>query len=46
MAAPSPTTAATGAKPGCLIASHGPCHRDLCDRSAAALGRIDPGFAV
>jgi 3'(2'), 5'-bisphosphate nucleotidase len=31
---------------GCLIASHGPCHQDLCDRSAAALGRIDPGFAV
>ena len=31
---------------GCLIASHGPCHQDLCDRSAAALSRIDPGFAV
>ena len=35
-----------GRQAGCLIASHGPCHRDLCDRSAAALGRIDPGFAV
>jgi 3'(2'), 5'-bisphosphate nucleotidase len=31
---------------GCLIASHGPAHAELCRRSAAALERIDPGFAV
>ena len=31
---------------GCLIASHGPNHQELCARSAAALARIDPGFAV
>ena len=31
---------------GCLIASHGPNHQELCSRSAAALARIDPGFAV
>ena len=31
---------------GCLIASHGPNHEELCARSAAALARIDPGFAV
>jgi 3'(2'), 5'-bisphosphate nucleotidase len=31
---------------GCLVASHGPNHEELCARSAAALARIDPGFAV
>ena len=31
---------------GCLIASHGPCHTELCDRALAAMAEIDPGFAV
>jgi len=31
---------------GCLIASHGPSHRLLCERAAAAMAAIDPGFAV
>jgi 3'(2'), 5'-bisphosphate nucleotidase len=31
---------------GCLIASHGPAHADLCRRAAAAMATIDPGFAV
>ncbi|MFZ0407175.1 MAG: 3'(2'),5'-bisphosphate nucleotidase CysQ [Cyanobium sp.] len=31
---------------GCLIASHGPVHRELCERARAAMGAIDPGFAV
>ncbi|MBD2550526.1 3'(2'),5'-bisphosphate nucleotidase CysQ [Microcystis elabens FACHB-917] len=31
---------------GCLIASHGPAHADLCRRAAAAMAAIDPGFAV
>ncbi len=31
---------------GCLIASHGPRHRDLCERAMAAMATIDPGFAV
>jgi len=31
---------------GCLIASHGPAHSELCERSAAAMATIDPGFAV
>ena len=31
---------------GCLIASHGPCHTELCDRAQAAMAEIDPGFAV
>jgi 3'(2'), 5'-bisphosphate nucleotidase len=31
---------------GCLIASHGPAHAELCERAAAALATIDPGFAV
>jgi 3'(2'), 5'-bisphosphate nucleotidase len=31
---------------GCLIASHGPSHRELCDRTAAAMAVIDPDFAV
>ena len=31
---------------GCLIASHGGSHAELCERAAAAMGRIDPGFAL
>ncbi len=31
---------------GCLIASHGPAHAELCARAAAALAVIDPGFVV
>ena len=31
---------------GCLIASHGPAHGELCRRAAAAMATIDPGFAV
>ena len=29
---------------GCLIASHGPAHAELCERAAAAMAVIDPGF--
>ena len=31
---------------GCLIASHGKAHAALCDQSAEAMSRIDPGFQV
>ena len=31
---------------GCLIASHGPSHQQLCEKAAAAMAVIDPGFAV
>jgi 3'(2'), 5'-bisphosphate nucleotidase len=31
---------------GCLIASHGASHRQLCETAAAAMATIDPGFAV
>jgi 3'(2'), 5'-bisphosphate nucleotidase len=31
---------------GCLIASHGASHHELCERAAAAMAVIDPGFAV
>ncbi|MBM5801270.1 MAG: 3'(2'),5'-bisphosphate nucleotidase CysQ [Cyanobacteria bacterium K_DeepCast_35m_m2_023] len=31
---------------GCLIASHGPVHGELCARAAAAMAVIDPGFAL
>ena len=31
---------------GCLIASHGASHRELCERAVAAMATIDPGFAV
>jgi 3'(2'), 5'-bisphosphate nucleotidase len=31
---------------GCLIASHGLAHRELCERAGEALQAIDPGFAV
>jgi len=31
---------------GCLIASHGPAHQQVCQRAASAMASIDPGFAV
>lgn len=31
---------------GCLIASHGPSHDELCRRAAAVMATIDPGFAL
>jgi 3'(2'), 5'-bisphosphate nucleotidase len=31
---------------GCLIASHGLRHIELCERARAAMARIDPGFEV
>ncbi len=31
---------------GCLIASHGPAHAEICRRAASAMATIDPGFAV
>jgi 3'(2'), 5'-bisphosphate nucleotidase len=31
---------------GCLIASHGRAHRELCRRALAAMAEIDPGFPV
>jgi len=31
---------------GCLIASHGRFHGELCRRSLEAMARIDPGFSV
>ncbi len=31
---------------GCLIASNGPAHADICRRASAAMATIDPGFAV
>ena len=31
---------------GCLIASHGPAHAELCTKAAAAMAAIDPGFEV
>ncbi len=31
---------------GCLIASHGPAHRELCERANEAMAAIDPDFAV
>jgi len=35
-----------GRQAGCLIASHGPCHPELCERAAAAMATIDPGFSL
>jgi len=35
-----------GLQAGCLIASHGPAHNELCARAAEALATIDPGFTV
>lgn len=31
---------------GCLIASHGPAHAELCRRAAAAMAEIEPGFVL
>jgi 3'(2'), 5'-bisphosphate nucleotidase len=31
---------------GCLIASHGPAHGELCRRAATCMATIDPGFVV
>ena len=31
---------------GCLIASHGRSHSQLCETAAAAMSTIDPGFVV
>ena len=31
---------------GCLIASHGRSHSQICETAAAAMSTIDPGFAV
>jgi 3'(2'), 5'-bisphosphate nucleotidase len=31
---------------GCLIASHGPAHAELCKEASAAMAVIDPGFVV
>ena len=31
---------------GCLIASNGPAHAEICRRAARAMATIDPGFAV
>lgn len=35
-----------GLQAGCLIASHGPAHAELCQRTAEAMQRIDPGFPL
>jgi 3'(2'), 5'-bisphosphate nucleotidase len=35
-----------GLQAGCLIASHGKRHDDLCRRAALALASIDPGFPL
>jgi 3'(2'), 5'-bisphosphate nucleotidase len=31
---------------GCLLASHGLAHAELCEKVAAAMAAIDPGFAL
>ena len=31
---------------GCLIASHGSCHSELCQAAAEAMAAIDPGFPL
>jgi 3'(2'), 5'-bisphosphate nucleotidase len=35
-----------GLQAGCLIASHGPLHGLICERVAAAMAQIDPGFPL
>jgi 3'(2'), 5'-bisphosphate nucleotidase len=35
-----------GLQAGCLIASHGKAHDELCRRAARAMARIDPGFPL
>ena len=31
---------------GCLIASHGACHTEICAKAAVAMAQIDPGFPL
>ncbi|MBM5815993.1 MAG: 3'(2'),5'-bisphosphate nucleotidase CysQ [Cyanobacteria bacterium K_Offshore_surface_m2_239] len=38
--------AGDGLQAGCLIASHGVAHSELCERAASAMDRIDPHFRV
>ncbi|MEB3157595.1 MAG: 3'(2'),5'-bisphosphate nucleotidase CysQ [Cyanobacteriota bacterium] len=38
--------AGDGLQAGCLIASHGVAHTELCERAASAMDRIDPHFRV
>ncbi|MEB3317312.1 MAG: 3'(2'),5'-bisphosphate nucleotidase CysQ [Cyanobacteriota bacterium] len=35
-----------GLQAGCLIASHGAAHAQLCQRAATAMAAIDPGFPL
>ena len=35
-----------GLQAGCLIASHGAAHAELCERATAAMATIDPGFPL
>ena len=35
-----------GLQAGCLIASHGRAHAELCQRAATAMASIDPGFSL
>jgi 3'(2'), 5'-bisphosphate nucleotidase len=44
----SPLTYNTGdvRQAGCLIASHGPVHGELCRRAATCMATIDPGFVL
>jgi hypothetical protein len=35
-----------GLQAGCLIASHGPQHAELCRRAREAMAAIDPGFPL
>ena len=44
----SPLTYNTGdvRQAGCLIASHGPVHGELCRRAAICMATIDPGFVL
>jgi 3'(2'), 5'-bisphosphate nucleotidase len=35
-----------GLQAGCLIASHGRAHRQLCERAQEAMASIDPGFPL
>jgi 3'(2'), 5'-bisphosphate nucleotidase len=35
-----------GLQAGCLIASHGAAHAELCERAGRAMAAIDPGFPL
>jgi 3'(2'), 5'-bisphosphate nucleotidase len=35
-----------GLQAGCLVASHGPSHAELCQKATTAMGRIDPTFVL